>query len=302
MKIAILSLLAVIAICTQLNAQTQETRNDMESINSIFDRMEAQGVDIQQPLLYGYFFFDNDKAKLEQLKAELVKQGYKIVGIDKKENGEFMLHVEKVEIHTRQSLNEKEKTLRVLAKRYKVTSYDGFDVGNADPTKPIVTDESFKKLINSKKDNALFDLGIKLYNLEIWDKATLVFKECLNQNVKPDTSAYKLGNALINLNRIEEGIASLENATVYNPKYTSAFFNIGATCYDIHQYEKSVKYYQLANNLKPNDDRILYGIAASQYGLQQFDKSLENCKKALVVNKDNENAKQLLQMLKTKLN
>jgi len=52
--------------------------------------------------------------------------------------------------------------------------------------------------------------------------------------------------------------------------------------------------------LKPNEDRIIYGIAASQYGVGQYDKSLANCKTALQLNKDNDNAKQLFQMLSGK--
>lgn len=50
----------------------------------------------------------------------------------------------------------------------------------------------------------------------------------------------------------------------------------------------------------PNDDVIVYGIAASQFALKQFGKSLENCNKALQLNKKNANAIQLLKMLRAK--
>lgn len=229
-----------------------------------------------------------------------MKQSYKFVELDKKDNGEFMLHVEKIEQHTRQTLYDKEQKIRQLAANYTVSSFDGFDVGNADPTKPLVSNDNFLKFMTAKKGNDLFNLGIKLYDLEINDKAEIIFKECIKQNIKPDTSAYKLGNTLIGQNKIEDGIKQLEQATKFNPNYFNAFFNLGATCYDNMLFQKSIQYYQQADKLKPNDDRIIYGIAASQYAIQQFDKSLENCKKALQINKDNENAKQLLQMLKGK--
>lgn len=274
----------------------------MELINSIFDKIELQGVDTKQNLLYGYFFFDKDKSKLEKLKNELIKQSYKFVVLDKKDNGEFMLHVEKVEKHTRQSLYDREQNLRQLATDYIVSSFDGFDVGNADPTKPLVSNDIFSKFMASKKGNDLFDLGIRLYDLEINDKAEIVFRECIKQNIKTDTASYKLGNTLIGQNKVEEGIKQLEQATKLNPNYLSAFFNLGATCYENLQFQKSIQYYQQADKIKPYDDRIIYGIAAAQYGLKQFDKSLENCKKALQLNKDNDNAKQLLQMLKGKTN
>ncbi|MBO9683895.1 MAG: tetratricopeptide repeat protein, partial [Flavisolibacter sp.] len=274
---------------------------NLEQINSIFDRMEVQGVDTKQNLLYGYFFFDKDKSKLEKLKNDLVAQSYLFVELDKKENGEYMLHVEKVEKHTRQSLREREQNLRVLAAKHNVSSFDGFDIGNEDPTQPLVSNESFSKFMAQKKGNDLFNLGIELYDLEINDKAELVFRECLKQKIKPDTSAYKLGNTLVNENKVQQGIDYLVQATKYNPNYLSAFFNLGATCYDNGQFQKSIEYYQQADKLKPNDDRIIYGIAASQYAIQQYDKSLANCKKALQLNKDNDNAKQLLQILSGKI-
>src|SRR5690349_18834367 len=108
----------------------------------------------------------------------------------------------------------------------------------------------------SKKGNQLFDLGSKLYALEINDKAELVFKECIRRNINPDTSAYKLGNTLTAQNKIEEGISYLVQTTKYNPNYLSAFFNLGATCYDNGQYQKSIQYYQQADKLQPNDDSI----------------------------------------------
>ena len=57
-------------------------------------------------------------------------------------------------------------------------------------------------------------------------------------------------------------------------------------------------YYQQADKLQPNDGDIIYGIAASQFAIQQFDKSLENGKKVLGFNPQNENAKALLKMIK----
>ena len=287
---------------TSSKSQNTATNNlgDIKQINSIFDKIEAQGVDTKQKLLYGYFFFDKDNSKLEKLKTDLINQSYKFVEIANRDKGELMLHVEKAEQLTRQTLFDKEQHLRQLASQYKIERYDGFDVGNPVPTKPLVSKESFSSFILTKKRNALFDLGIKLYNLEINDKAEIVFRECIKQNIKTDTAYYKLGNTLIGLNKIDEGIDQLEKATKVNPNYLSAFYNLGATCYDNQKYQKSLLYYQQADKLRPNDDSIIYGIAASQFAIQQYDKSLENCKKALQLNSDNENAKILLKMLKGK--
>jgi tetratricopeptide (TPR) repeat protein len=273
----------------------------MELINSIFDKMEAQGVATNQNLLYGYFFYDSDKSKLEQLKKDLAGEAYKFVALDKKDDGTYMLHVEKTEQHTRTSLFNTEQHLELLAAKHHVSSYDGFDIGNTDPSKPLISNEAFLNFISTKKGNELFDAGIKLYNLEMEDKAALVFEECIKQKIKRDTAAYKLGNVLINQHKVKEGIQQLGQATKINPKYVAAFFNLGATCYDNMQFKESVQYYQQAEKLQPDDDRIIHGIAASQYALQQYSQSLENCRRALQLNKNNENAQQLLQMLNGKI-
>ena len=302
MKSTIILLFSLVTLYTSCNSQVKvsDNSNDIEQINSIFDKIEIQGVDTKQNLLYGYFFFDKDKTKLENLKMDLVKQSYNFVELAKRDKGQLMLHVEKLESLTRQTLYNKEQALRQLASKYKVESYDGFDVGNSDPTKPLVSNENFSRFMNTKKGNDLFDLGIQLYKLEINDKAEIVFEECIKQKMKVDTASFKLGNTLIALNKINEGIKQLEQATKYNPKYIGAFFNLGATCYDNMKFQKSIEYYQQADKLKPNDDNIIYGIAASQFAIQQYDKSLENCKKALQLNNQNDNAKQLLGMLKGK--
>lgn len=274
----------------------------MSLIESIFDKIETQGVDTKANLLYGYFFFDKDKSKLERLKNDLTAQGYRFVDIEKKGDGDFMLHVEKVEQHSRKTLYDRAQYLNNLVNKYGVSSYDGFDLGNTDPTKPLITNESFLKYLKIKRGNELFDIGIRLYEQENYEKAEIVFKECVRLDIKPDTSSFKLGNILIGQNKIEDGIKTLEEAIKFNPNYLNAYFNLGAICYDNMQFQKSILYYQQADKLSPNDDNIIYGIAASQYAIQKFDISLENCERALAINKHNENAKQLLEMLKGKTN
>jgi tetratricopeptide (TPR) repeat protein len=302
MKFIASTFITLLLIYANCNAQVIPTNNytDREKINSIFDKIQLQGVDTKQSLLYGYFFFDNDKSKLETLKNELIRQSYNIAELVKRPSGVFVLHVEKVEQHTRQTLYDREEKFRHLATNYGVASYDGFDVGNADPTKPLVSNDNFMKFIMEKKGDDLFQLGIRLYDLKINDKAAVVFSECIRQHIKPDTASYKLGNTLIDQGKIEEGIVQLEQAIHYNPQYLNAFFNLGATCYDNMQFQKSIRYYQEANILNPDNDRILYGIAAAQYAINQFDESLKNCSKVLQLDKNNANAKVLLQMLKDK--
>lgn len=266
----------------------------------MFDRMKAQGVETNKPLLYGYFFFDKDKTKLGRLAADLTKQNYSLVRLEQNDDGVFVLHVEKVEVHSADSLLQREEELRSLASRFLVTTYDGWDVGNTDPTKPLVSNDSFRRFMDSKKGNDLFDLGIRLYDMEIDDRAAEVFSECLKQKIKPDISSFKLAVTLIERGKSDEAIFHLEQAVKFNPNYIDAFFNLGATFYYLGKYQKSLDNYESADKLSPNDDKITYGIAANQYALGKFTLSLESCKKALKINPQNEDAKALLEMLRDK--
>lgn len=268
-------------------------------IDTIFDKMELQGVDTKKPLLYGYFFYDQDPSKLEKLKDELLKDNYKLVRLEKTEEQEFILHVEKVELHSRASLLERENQLEQLSKTFQVASYDGWDVGNPDPTKPLISkDDDFEKSLDNKSAAELYKMAIELYDSKSHDKAVVVFQKCIESNYKLDTCYYKQGVSYLDLGQAKIGIEKFEAALKINPKYVKACFNIGATCYDIEEYQKSIDYYQKAAKLDPKDDRVYYGIAAAQFMLGNLKAAEENCQMALKLNPGNENAKALLGDLK----
>ena len=62
MKSIFLILLSAGTFFTTCKSQSNTICNpkDIELINSIFDKIDIQGVDTKQNLLYGYFFFDKD--------------------------------------------------------------------------------------------------------------------------------------------------------------------------------------------------------------------------------------------------
>lgn len=280
------------------NYSTGQEKSRQANINTIFEKMELQGVDTKRPLLFGYFFYDKDKSKLEKLKDELLKDNYRLVSLEKVDKNKYILHLEKIEIHTRESLLRRENWLDELAKKYKVELYDGWDVGNADPTKPLVSDSQAEASLKEKPDKELFDLAISLYNSDSYANAIIAFENCIKRNYKLDTSYYKLGICYINVGEVNLGIEKLEMSLKINPNYFKASFNIGATCYDNQQYEKSIRFYQIAAKLNPKDDNVFYGIAASQFVLEKFKESETNCQKALDLNPNNENARNLLARIK----
>lgn len=272
--------------------------NKQAHINSVFDKMEFQGVETQKPLLYGYFFYDNDKLNLERFMGELAKKNYKLVRIDKTEKQGYILHVEKIEAHSRTSLLEREYELDKLSKKFHVQIYDGWDVGNTDPEQPLVSIDNFVDFLNNKSDIELYKIANYLYDHEINDKAILAFQKCIDYNYRLDTCYYKQGISIISMGQTNVGIEKLEQTLKINPKYYKAILNLGTLFYEKGEYQKSVEYYLKALKIDPEDDRAYYGLAASEVVLGQLDDARSNCEKSLQLNPDNDYAKLLLEKIK----
>jgi hypothetical protein len=94
--------------------------------------------DLKKPLLWGYFFTNHSREPLETAAKELVSTGYTFIKIylgDKKQRADpdvWWLHVERVEVHTVESLDQRNQELNALAAKFQVDSYDGMDVGPAE--------------------------------------------------------------------------------------------------------------------------------------------------------------------------
>lgn len=92
------------------------------------------GWDMTQPMLWGYFFTDRKRAKLESAMAVLEQQGFGYVDIfipqlEKGQEDYFFLHVTKVDVHTPESLHQQNARLYAFAAEHGLDSYDGMDVG-----------------------------------------------------------------------------------------------------------------------------------------------------------------------------
>src|SRR5262245_22939460 len=98
----------------------------------MFSQMRAQtDWDVDGDMLWGYFFTDPDLSKLKQVASQLSTSGYSVVGTHQTDDGTHVLHVEKVETHSPQSLHARNAQLYELADRFGLESYDGMDVGPA---------------------------------------------------------------------------------------------------------------------------------------------------------------------------
>jgi regulator of ribonuclease activity B len=114
--------------------RAEQQRITLEQVHRMFEGMKANTKwNLDGPLLWGYFFLDPDTKKLQAAAGELTRRGYRLVDVrptkDRRANMLQMLHVEKVEHHTPESLDRRNQELYRLAEKYQLASYDGMDVG-----------------------------------------------------------------------------------------------------------------------------------------------------------------------------
>lgn len=99
-------------------------------IKGMFRKMKTEAKwDMSKPMLWGYFFLDPDKKKLEALTKKLSREKFDIVNIEATDDKEvYRLHIEEKTIHTPESLIKQNNRLEYLAKENDIESFDGWDV------------------------------------------------------------------------------------------------------------------------------------------------------------------------------
>lgn len=108
---------------------------ELSQLEEMFANMRANtDWDLDGPMLWGYFFTDRSAEKLQGLVPVLETQGYRFVDLyvpdlDEGDEEYFFLHVEKEEVHSPESLHERNQHLYALADLHRLDSYDGMDVG-----------------------------------------------------------------------------------------------------------------------------------------------------------------------------
>lgn len=109
----------------------RETKFTLQQNEEMFANMRAQTKwDVDGELLWGYFFTDPDTKKLERAAQRLTASGYRFVSIyPTDDKSTHVLHVERVEKHTPQTLHVRNGEFESLAAEFGLESYDGMDVG-----------------------------------------------------------------------------------------------------------------------------------------------------------------------------
>lgn len=162
-RIPFLVLFMIFTVLVSCNNRVY-TEIPLKQVEDFYTNMKEKGVNTDTTMLYGYFFTNETKKPLEAAAEELKKKSFQFVEIYQSDDKIYWLHVERKEKHNSTSLYSLNRELYDLASRYNLQSYDGYDVGNVDPSKPIETDSYFVSEDFSARD---FVKGGYLYLLVI---------------------------------------------------------------------------------------------------------------------------------------
>ena len=119
------------------NMEFKDTASQIEGIKEIFaDAKTEDGWDLNEEMLYSFYFVDESVDKLEKLGLKLEADGYDFVDVfelgdeeTEQSTGEYLLHIDMTEVHTPESLAQRNVEFAKLAEEYELKTYDGWEFG-----------------------------------------------------------------------------------------------------------------------------------------------------------------------------
>ena len=114
-----------------------DVESQLEGINEIFETARREDEwDTSGEMLYSFYFVDESVEKLEKLGLKLEADGYDFIDVfelgdeeTEESTGEYLLHIDKTEAHTPESLAQRNVEFQKLADEYEIASYDGWEFG-----------------------------------------------------------------------------------------------------------------------------------------------------------------------------
>lgn len=115
----------------------RDTASQIEGIKEIFaEARREDNWNTDEPMLYSYYFVDKDADKLDSLGVALEEKDFDYIGVYElgeeetdESTGEFLLHIDKLEKHTPESLAQRNVEFQTLADEYGIQTYDGWEFG-----------------------------------------------------------------------------------------------------------------------------------------------------------------------------
>ena len=113
------------------------TEAQLDGIKEIFETAKTEdNWDMSGDMLFSYFFIDRSVEKLEKFGQKLEGDGYDFIDIFEvgdeetgEATGEYLLHLDRLETHTPESLAGRNVKLQKLADEAEIESYDGWEFG-----------------------------------------------------------------------------------------------------------------------------------------------------------------------------
>ncbi len=114
-----------------------DIESQLEGIREIFaEAKQEDNWNTDELMLYSFYFVDTSVEKLEKLGLKLEADGYDFVDIfelgdeeTEKPTGEYLLHIDKMEVHTPESVAQRNVEFQLLANEFEIETYDGWEFG-----------------------------------------------------------------------------------------------------------------------------------------------------------------------------
>jgi len=115
----------------------KDTESQIAGIEEIFAEAKREdNWNTDEPMLYSYYFVDKDPDKLDSLGTALEENEFDFIGVYElgdeetdKSTGEYLLHIDKIETHTPESLAQRNVEFAKLAEEHGIANYDGWEFG-----------------------------------------------------------------------------------------------------------------------------------------------------------------------------
>jgi hypothetical protein len=128
----------------------KDTESQLEGIREIFDEARREdNWNLSEEMLYSYYFVDKSVDKLEKLGLKLEADGYDFVDVFElgdeatdESTGEYLLHIDRVETHTPESLAERNVEFQRLADEFEIETYDGWEFGEVGGEEDVEDEEA----------------------------------------------------------------------------------------------------------------------------------------------------------------
>ena len=126
-----------------------DKETQLKEIKEIFaDAAREEGWEVEGEMLYSYYFVDTSIEKLEKLGLQLEKEDYDFINIFElgddetgEPTGEYLLHLDKTEKNTPETLIDKIEQFEKLAVEYEIDSFDGWEFGEEGDYEDLDEDE-----------------------------------------------------------------------------------------------------------------------------------------------------------------